>query len=844
MQKKIVSLILFLALVCSLLLSAQAAGNRANGKNPRVSGKKPDVTQISSLKKEMSLAQKKLSSDLLQATDEKFLPKGTTKKQILNRMRGQKQLKEMAAKTNGLTTAAAKTSVFVYVQMAEGADFDILKPYVTEIKNTDSKNKLAACWVALENLNALAALEGVKNVRTVTAPMVKTGTVTSQGDSVLRANLARAANGVTGKGVKIGVISDGVDHRASAMASGNLPSGLTVLSNAVGGDEGTAMLEIIYDLAPGAQLYFHDCGNNVIAFNQAMDDLAAAGCDIICDDIGWLAEPFFEDGIVASHMKAIADKNKVLFVSAAGNAADAHYQGTFTDAGAGFNDFSGGTDASRKNLYVDIPYGAAVIVVLQWNEPFGKAYTDFDLMMDDTDTSAIIGFGTEVQDGNDDPIEGFYYENDTGKTVHAYIDVFTNAVPKTAKTLEVYIYCYGNSEKKYPLVYANNLTQADSIYGHPAVPGVVACGAVCADSINDIEYFSSQGPVTTLTGTRNKPDVCGVDGVAVTGAGGFPNPFYGTSAAAPHVAAIAALLKSKFPYASPADIRSVLYNNTIDLGASGFDSVFGYGRVDALAAVSKYAGVAFTNTKKDIKYYGNSGAISIAASGGNSGNYQYSINGGASWQSSGEFSGLKAGTYSVGVRDPNVAFNKKFTSVTITQPDYRGKYAAARLPSKILKGTAIKVTPVSLKGYTQSAVSYETSNKSIAYADEKGNVTFLKTGKVKLTVTTVYKKTVSGRVTTKTTKITKMITVQQPVTAIQMNKTSVSLMLNKTYRLKATVSPSSAANRKVTWKSGNTKIATVSSSGLVRAKKKGTVTITCTAQDGSKVYTQCTVTVS
>lgn len=59
---------------------------------------------------------------------------------------------------------------------------------------------------------------------------------------------------------------------------------MNILSNTFGGDEGTAMLEIGHDLAPGAELYFHDCGEDLIAFNQAIDELIAAGCNIICDD--------------------------------------------------------------------------------------------------------------------------------------------------------------------------------------------------------------------------------------------------------------------------------------------------------------------------------------------------------------------------------------------------------------------------------------------------------------------------------------------------------------------------------------------------------------------------------
>ncbi|MCX6682221.1 MAG: PEGA domain-containing protein [Methanoregula sp.] len=124
----------------------------------------------------------------------------------------------------------------------------------------------------------------------------------------------------------------------------------------------------------------------------------------------------------------------------------------------------------------------------------------------------------------------------------------------------------------------------DSIFGHPAVPGVLATGAInAADSGNDdIEVFSSQGPVTNLfEGHRSKPDLAGIDGVHVTGAGGFFNPFYGTSAAAPTVAAAAADLRSAFPAKTGQEIANRLKFNAIDLGSGGYDTVFGWGRPDA-----------------------------------------------------------------------------------------------------------------------------------------------------------------------------------------------------------------------------------------------------------------------
>ena len=81
------------------------------------------------------------------------------------------------------------------------------------------------------------------------------------------------------------------------------------------------------------------------------------------------------------------------------------------------------------------------------------------------------------------------------------------------------------------------------------------------------------------------------------------------------------------------------------------------------------------------------------------------------------------------------------------------------------------------------------------------------------------------------------------VTALTLNQTVISLEKGKTFQLNATVTPASATDKAVTWKSSNTKIATVSSTGKVTAKSAGTVTITCTAKDGSGKKATCKITV-
>ena len=78
-------------------------------------------------------------------------------------------------------------------------------------------------------------------------------------------------------------------------------------------------------------------------------------------------------------------------------------------------------------------------------------------------------------------------------------------------------------------------------------------------------------------------------------------------------------------------------------------------------------------------------------------------------------------------------------------------------------------------------------------------------------------------------------------TNIKLNKTKASLKTGKTLKLKATVKPSSASNKKVVWTTSNKKVAAVESNGTVHAWKKGTVKITATAKDGSGKKATCTI---
>ncbi len=576
-MKRIVATLLLVVLLLSGGMPAFATGSANPDSAPKQSlgqyqGSAAKPADLVDGKKPVGALQK-LSSGLLPLADQAFLPKGVTLGQYQAQMQELGSAKPDKAAPTGKSVNAGALA-YVYVKVRESSDLSKLTSYA---KIANQKDTMAAAWVNAEKLRELAAQSWVVSVSEVTAPVVNKAD-TSEGVGFHKANLAHALS--TGKGVKIGIISDGANSYKNAQATGDLPSNVTILSDVVGGDEGTAMMEIVYDMAPGAQIYFHDCGTNVLAFNEAVDDLIAAGCTIVVDDIGWILEPFFEDGVIASHFKEIAAKNKVLFVSSAGNAASNHYQGVYTNSTKynNWHDFSNGT-SGNEDLYVSVAPGRSVRVVLQWKEPFGSAnLSDYDLYL-----FTSTGSTYKSANSNSDiqmPMEAIQYTNYGSSTVYINISVYKYSAPNP-KELEVYV--YGGSME------STNTVKADSIFGHAAVPGVIACGAIDAGKPSNpptIESFSSQGPVTTLTGKRNKPDVCGADGVNVTGAGGFSDPFFGTSAASPHIGAIAALIKARFPTYTPSQIANAITKNSTDLGAAGFDTVYGYGLANAYAAVN------------------------------------------------------------------------------------------------------------------------------------------------------------------------------------------------------------------------------------------------------------------
>jgi subtilisin family serine protease len=478
---------------------------------------------------------------------------------------------------------------------AEGVKVDIAEPGL----------KIVQAWLPVERLDVVAALDFITAIRPPEYRVTFTGSVTTEGDDILRADQVRNSFGVDGTGIRVGVISDGIDSRAEAQASGDLPATIVIHPVLPGeGDEGTAMLEIIHDLAPGAQLAFSGPQTSVemvSAINYlANNAFGGQGCDIIVDDLGFLSEPAFEDGKIANAVKSVVEKG-IVYLTAAGNQAREHYEGNYLETTFQFksenlsvHDFgkaAGG--ATDETMLVQVDGNSELTVILQWNDPNPGSRNDYDLLLIDQNLTDILAISEENQSAAYPwPLEMATFENNSSSPINVQVVIRNNNAP--AKLLEMH---FSNGTGSFS-VEEYNVAAGSVVPGQQSSSYAITIGAIFVldNKQDDIQDFSSLGPARIFfpsTQDRVKPDVAAVDGGLITGAGGFGSDwlgntrFFGTSAAAPHAAAVVALMLQASPSLTPAQVKTALTNSAIDLGVAGTDNTFGFGRIDALAAVNR-----------------------------------------------------------------------------------------------------------------------------------------------------------------------------------------------------------------------------------------------------------------
>ncbi len=474
----------------------------------------------------------------------------------------------------------------------------------------------------LDQAEAAVRVPGVYSAVLVHRAWRRVGKTTSQGADVLRASKVNRMN-YDGAGITVGVISDSYDqedndettypyatHAADDVRNGDLPGPgnpfghtvpVRVVSEAFPGDdkfdEGRAILQIVHDLAPGAQLMFHNAGTTPETLASAITSLRSQtnpACDVIVDDFGFPDEPFFSDGPAALAARDAATSlllpgHPVVYVSAAGNEGDSAYAADFNPISdnAARGGFAGGNlklaqvpssltaggfhnfnpKANKETLAQQVKMYGDAEVSFQWDDLFlpGEVSADYNLLVFDADGNYLPDLsGTDNNVATGKAVEIVDLPLGDGNKSITYQFAITRANTGTGLAQHLHYVMNGGGAVVKFRGYNTRTT-----FGHNAGPNVIGVAAYQYDKLAEPDAYSSLGPVTiyfdaqgnrlATPEVRQQPAVAAVDGVNTsffppgpltqddgapgtdTDGDGFPN-FFGTSAAAPHVAAVAALL--------------------------------------------------------------------------------------------------------------------------------------------------------------------------------------------------------------------------------------------------------------------------------------------------------------
>jgi subtilisin-like proprotein convertase family protein len=469
--------------------------------------------------------------------------------------------------------------------------------------------------------NALRAAQAAPHANA--AAPVNQGSVVSEGDRTHAADTARAKFKVTGVGVRVCVLSDGVDSLAVSQATGDLPADVIVLPGQEGsGDEGTAMLEIIHDLAPNAALGFATVDPSEATFaNNILGLRFAAHCNIIVDDVVYFHEDPFQDGLIAQAVNAVTADGAFYFSSAGneGNTIDGtsgNYEGDFVDSGRGVGKFAGSAHdfdpGPGVQIFEPLSNGSGGIpAILWWADPLGASSNDYDLYLLDS-AGNVINASQDFQTGTQDPWEILGTDlfatgqrlavvKFSGANRYFQLSAFRGRFVDSPDGLKAFS-TPGITRGHSAAVNAFSVAAApahdplpfDLEPGDPPNPAGPFPNVFTKQS--KLERFTSDGPrkvffnadgtpitpgnFSSTGGTvRQKPEITAADGT-LSSVGGF-SPFFGTSAAAPHAAAVAALALSGNPGMSNAEIRDALLSTALDLAPAGLDNRSGHGVIRA-----------------------------------------------------------------------------------------------------------------------------------------------------------------------------------------------------------------------------------------------------------------------
>jgi hypothetical protein len=458
--------------------------------------------------------------------------------------------------------------------------------------------------------------------------------IKSEGDTQLLAATARTNSAVDGTGVKVGVLSDTFNRVGSPSVTTDTtnaelpgptnPCGHTTAVQVLdpgpgsGSDEGRAMVQIVHDLAPGSPLAFSSAFNSQLDFADEIRALQAAGSKVIVDDVSYFTEPFYQDGPVAKAVNDVTAAGSTYFSSAGNSTPEFVPTGGSYEALAframscpatvlavdnynNCHDYNAGGGTDNNNL-MTIPNGAVLRTTLGWSEPMFGVGTDLDFFLLDGSSGAVITASLGVNANTATPVEFLGWQNTTGASRQVSL-VVARYAPTGTGTPRLKTIVHRNPATTVEWngsSVAGTDVAGPTVFGHNAALAGGSIAAIPYNNANTVEAFSSRGPAVycwqPVNGSSPSPamacqtknlDVAATDGVSNSffGGSGPPFRFYGTSASAPHAAAIAALQTQKQPCRTPAQYLAAQRSSAATFGSFTVKD-YGSGRVTATTAIT------------------------------------------------------------------------------------------------------------------------------------------------------------------------------------------------------------------------------------------------------------------
>lgn len=511
----------------------------------------------------------------------------------LRKIKTQGEARALRALDAAQPGSARDNSAMLFLRIAPGANKGsigvLLEEYGAEVLRTGPD------WfkvkTPLSAVERVAAMPTIASIRTLLPPRKK-AVVVSEGVAATQATTWHGY-GFTGAAAKVAIVDTGFQDLAAFQQE--IPATAITVNFSSSPNmsdvdpHGIACAEIVHDMAPDALLYLIKI-DDIVDLIEVKDYCIAQGVDIISCSMGWDLLNFhdgmaydnwytypYDHPITAVNQATAAG---ILCVFPAGNEQLQHSLISWGNSGEYLQWNSDGDELNLLYNYhqdATIPVGEQLHIGMTWNQ-WPLTANDFNLYLYYYNGSVWeeVDWSEEVQNGtaNSYPVEEIWHETTREGEYAVAVARYENSSTPT-----FILRYYGTP---YPDWYGyDNYTTP--VPGGVSIPGDAAsCFTVGA--IDYLEYtngpidlYSSLGPNNrAYTGGTaiKKPDICAPAGISTAA---FGYPFFGTSAATPHVAGLAALIKGVYPHFTPAEIKQYIEEHGFDLGPAGKDNTYGSG---------------------------------------------------------------------------------------------------------------------------------------------------------------------------------------------------------------------------------------------------------------------------